>query len=91
LSGPDASKPPQPETAEEQASGCACNPDPFADLPPELRPAAGPRMGGLRQVTCPGCGLEYWTNRAGDLCIDCERSGRKAGEASSAARAGEGA
>ena len=89
MARPEAGKPSPPAAAQERAEGCTCNPDPFADLPPELRPAAGPRMGGLRQVTCPGCGLEYWTNRAGDLCIDCERSGRKAGGASGAARAGD--
>lgn len=54
---------------------CACVQDPFAALPPELRPKSPPRMGGLRQVTCPGCGKMYWTNRATDLCMDCEKNG----------------
>jgi small redox-active disulfide protein 2 len=51
---------------------CACQRDPFADLPPELRPHED-TLGGLHQVTCPACGLEYWTNRSTDVCIDCER------------------
>ena len=49
--------------------------NPFADLPPELRPQTKPRMGNLRQVTCPGCGLKYWTDRSTDLCMDCEKKG----------------
>ncbi len=56
-------------------SVCSCAGDPFADLPPELRPRPKPRMGNLRQVTCPGCGLQYWTNRSTDLCPDCEKKG----------------
>lgn len=59
-------------------SGCDCPQDPFAALPPELRPQAAPPMRGLRKATCPGCGLVYWTNRATDLCADCERRGVKA-------------
>ncbi len=54
---------------------CACVQDPFAVLPPELRPKVEPKKGGLRKATCPGCGLTYWTNRATDLCIDCEKKG----------------
>lgn len=54
---------------------CTCVQDPFAALPPELRPKAEPKKGGLRKTTCPGCGLTYWTNRATDLCIDCEKKG----------------
>ncbi len=62
--------------------GCSCISDPFADLPPELRPtdtdeAKKQQRFGFRQVTCPGCGLVYTTNRATDLCIDCERRGIK--------------
>jgi small redox-active disulfide protein 2 len=52
--------------------GCACNRDPFADLPPELRPSSNP-MRGLRKTTCPVCGLAYWTNRDTDMCNDCEK------------------
>lgn len=64
---------------DEPLSGCSCVSDPYADLPPELRPkAADPRKkGGIRKATCPGCGMTYWTNRATDLCIDCERKGVK--------------
>ena len=52
--------------------GCACNRDPFADLPAEMRPSSNP-MRGLRKTTCPVCGLAYWTNRDIDLCNDCEK------------------
>ena len=52
--------------------GCACNRDPFASLPPEMRPRKDV-MSGLRKVTCPVCGLNYWTNRDTDICSDCER------------------
>lgn len=55
--------------------GCSCVTDPFAELPPEARPPAKPVMGKLRQVTCPGCGLDYWTNRSTNLCKDCEKKG----------------
>ena len=66
------------EQAEEtRPADCACVRDPFADLPPELRPRPKPRMGNLRQVTCPGCGLQYWTNRSTDLCMDCQKKGVK--------------
>lgn len=54
---------------------CNCAADPFAELPPELRPQPVKAMKGLRKVTCPGCGTEFWTNRPTDLCIDCERKG----------------
>ncbi len=54
-------------------SRCTCIRDPFAGLPAELRPQPQPRRSGLRQVTCPGCGTSYWTNRATDLCIECEK------------------
>ncbi len=53
--------------------GCACNRDPFAGLPPEMRPQRQEAMSGLRKVTCPGCGLTFWTNRTTDVCIDCEK------------------
>lgn len=68
------SAPEHPQPAA-QPSVCACVQDPFAALPPELRPRAQPSMSGLRQVTCPGCGKTYWTNRATDLCSDCQRKG----------------
>lgn len=58
---------------------CACNADPFADLPPELRPTgrdeAARKRVGLRKVVCPGCGLVFTTNRDTDYCPDCERKG----------------
>lgn len=68
-------KPSEPRPAD-----CACVRDPFADLPPELRSQTKPRMGNLRQVTCPGCGLKYWTDRSTDLCMDCEKKGIKISE-----------
>ncbi len=54
---------------------CSCIHDLFADLPPELRPKPVQRMRGLWKVTCPGCGLVYWTNRKIDVCPDCEKKG----------------
>ena len=36
---------------------CTCVADVFADLPPQVRPQQAPRTGGLRKVSCPGCGL----------------------------------
>lgn len=54
---------------------CTCFQDPFADLPAELRPKPAEKPGGLRKVTCPDCGLEYWTNRKMEVCIEC---GKKA-------------
>jgi small redox-active disulfide protein 2 len=61
------------EPARASPGGCECSPDPFADLPPELRPATKPAMGQLRQATCPRCGLRYSTNRSTDLCVDCQK------------------
>ena len=52
---------------------CTCIQDPFAALPPELRPIKQRKKSRLRKVTCPGCGHVYWTNRAIDLCVDCEK------------------
>jgi hypothetical protein len=51
---------------------CTCVPDPFTSLPPELRPKRAPKKNSLSQVTCPGCGKEYLTNRSTDRCFDCE-------------------
>lgn len=69
-------------TEERQEKGeqgvCSCVSDPFSSLPPELRPRPKPKKSGLRQVTCPSCGLNYWTSRSGDICIQCERQGAKA-------------
>ncbi len=56
---------------------CTCLTNPFADLPPGMRPRPKPRLGNLRPVTCPGCELEYWTNRLTDLCSDCQKKGIK--------------
>lgn len=62
------------ETKDKQGppAGCTCNPDPYSDLPQELRPKKA-KSSSLRQVTCPGCGLVYRTNRETDLCMECER------------------
>jgi len=51
--------------------------DAFAALPPELRPQSQ-KKSSLRKVTCPGCGLVYWTNRSTDLCMDCEKKNLQA-------------
>jgi hypothetical protein len=65
--------------SQEQKAGnppqCSCVGDPFANLPPELRPRPVSTMKGLRKVTCPGCGIVYWTNRPTDLCLECEKKG----------------
>lgn len=58
-----------------QPSNCSCEKDPYMDLPPELRPKNRTWKAGFREVTCPGCGLEYWTNCEGDLCMDCKKKG----------------
>jgi small redox-active disulfide protein 2 len=57
---------------------CGSQPDPFGDLPAELRPqSAAGSNNPLRSITCPGCGVRYSTNRLTDLCPDCERRGIK--------------
>jgi hypothetical protein len=56
-------------------ASCGCTADPFAALPADQRPAPPAKRGGLRKATCPGCGLEFWTNRAIDACFSCETSG----------------
>lgn len=49
----------------------SCCTNPFAELPPELRPLPAAKKTGLRQATCPQCGLVYLTNRASDVCLGC--------------------
>ncbi len=61
-----------PEERRRRLLSCSCIKDPYADLPPEARPAGPSPMRGLRKVTCPGCGKVYWTNRESDWCFDCE-------------------
>jgi small redox-active disulfide protein 2 len=56
----------------DKPAGCACNRDPYAGLPPEMRPRKD-SMSGLRKVVCPVCGLNYWTNRDTDVCSDCDK------------------
>lgn len=65
----------EPDESSKKGPLCSCVQDPFADLPSELRPKPVEKFGGLRKVTCPGCRLEYWTNRKTDLCIECEKKG----------------
>lgn len=57
----------------DKPADCTCNRDPFAGLPPEMRPRRQDAMAGLRKVVCPICGMTYWTNRDTDVCSDCER------------------
>jgi hypothetical protein len=66
------SKPP-----ENPGSGCCCGSDPFAALPPELRPVntQSGKKPVLRKATCPACGLTFRTNRSTDLCVACEKKG----------------
>ncbi len=66
-------KPETPQSEEQDESLCSCFQDPFAALPPELRPRQRSWKDGLRKVTCPECGFQYWTNRETDLCLDCEK------------------
>jgi hypothetical protein len=54
-------------------SNCSCNQDPFAALPPDLQPKKESWKTGFRQVICPHCGKEYWTNCEDDLCIECQK------------------
>jgi hypothetical protein len=56
--------------AEAASGGCSCS-DPYAALPAELRPKPQAGNAGLRQTTCPTCGLVFWTNRVSDVCIAC--------------------
>jgi hypothetical protein len=56
--------------AAEKPRGCCCG-DPYASLLPGMRPKATAKKDGLRQVTCPKCGLVTWTNRDTDICIRC--------------------
>jgi hypothetical protein len=61
------------KASEEQQKPCMCMGDGFAALPPEMRPRLQ-KKDSLRQVTCPGCGLVYRTNRDADLCLECEKN-----------------
>jgi len=65
------------DEAKAQKPLCTCVQDPYADLPPQLRPKPVQKIGGLRKVTCPICGFVYWTNRKTDLCVNCEKKGLK--------------
>lgn len=73
----DTEKKEQAKPSERQMPQCTCIQDPFADLPPELKPRRKTWMSSFRKVTCPGCGFQYWTNRKTDLCVDCEKKGIK--------------
>jgi len=75
MADPNPDLAPEDDAPDNQPAMCSCIQDPFAALPPELRPKSPPKMGGLRKVTCPACGMVYWTNRATDLCMDCEKKG----------------
>ena len=55
---------------------CSCVADPFGAVPAELRPQPKKR-GSLRKAGCPSCGKQYWTNRQGELCLECEKSSEK--------------
>jgi small redox-active disulfide protein 2 len=69
--------------SDKPSGGCTCTKDPFASLPPEMRPRKD-TLSGLRKVVCPACGLNYWTNRDTDVCSDCERKQPAQSSASSA-------
>jgi hypothetical protein len=72
---------------ESGAKPCTCLGSRYAAVPPELRPRSR-KASDLRKVTCPGCGLRYWTNRSADLCMDCERKGTQIPAEGSAPQAG---
>ena len=64
----------QSKDSEDRSMPCTCVKDAFAALPPELRPRPR-KKSSLRKTMCTGCGLVYWTNRATDLCMECEKKG----------------
>ena len=70
----------RPGTAGTTPADCTCIQDPYAALPPEMRPKPKSEMAGLRKVKCPGCGFQYWTNRNTDLCFECEKKGLRVTE-----------
>jgi len=57
-----------------QPPNCNCGQDLYADLPSEMQPKNRTWKTGFRQVTCPNCSLEYWTNCEGDLCTACQKN-----------------
>lgn len=67
----DTKQTPQPENEESKKLDCSCSGDPFASLPPDQQPEKKSWKDHFRQVTCPACGKEYWTNKNTDLCSDC--------------------
>ncbi len=69
MNKPDEARP--DAEADVRPGGCSCE-DPYASLPAELRPKPAAKNDGLRRVTCPKCGLVYWTNRTTDVCVQCE-------------------
>jgi len=66
-----------PSEKELETPACSCVLNPFADLPPALKPKKESWKTGFRQVTCLDCGLEFWTNSKGDLCAGCEKTNKK--------------
>lgn len=65
----------EPSSPENQhpIPACSCVQDLYTALPTELWPQVKPKNGGLRKLSCPGCGLDYSTNRKTDFCFDCEK------------------
>ncbi len=60
------------QAVKDDTLGCTCFSDPLTSLPPELFPKQKTWKSKFRKVTCPKCGLVYWTNRQTDLCNECE-------------------
>lgn len=87
----DKSEPPPSENSGKPL--CTCVPDPFASLPPDLRPPLQNKISDLRKVACPGCGLIYWTNRKPDrnldLCNECRKKGVRLPEVSDEVKEGD--
>jgi hypothetical protein len=69
---PDEGQPQKsPEKAPDKPS-CSCAGDPFASLPPALKPRSRSVLDDLIKVTCQGCGLTFRTNRKTEYCAKCE-------------------
>jgi hypothetical protein len=54
-----------------QLASCDCAADPYAALPPELRPKRRSWKAGFRKVTCLDCGTTFWTNAEKVCCPKC--------------------
>jgi hypothetical protein len=58
---------------ENQESRSCCSQNPYDALPPTLQPKNKTWKTRFLQVTCPDCGLDYWTDREIDHCNECQK------------------